>query len=179
MKINIGAGDTNHEGFLNCDYSDLFNPDYIFDLEKDTFPFEDNSVDEVIASHVLEHLGEGYFHCLKELYRICKNDAIIHVKVPHYRHHNQAHDPTHRRFITNHGLRLFNQEFNRTDTGNASKLGLQFGIDFRIIHEHNTLDENHPAYSKMKDKDPQFVSEFAYGQNNVYEESHFTLKVVK
>jgi predicted SAM-dependent methyltransferase len=51
MKINIGAGSTNYPGFLNCDYSDIFNPEYVFDLERDVFPFEDNSVDEVIFSN--------------------------------------------------------------------------------------------------------------------------------
>ena len=83
MKIIIGAGDQRIDGFVTCDYDPKTKPDYTFNLETDTFPFEDSSVDIVIASHVLEHLGEGYFHCLKELYRICRDKAIIHVHVPH------------------------------------------------------------------------------------------------
>ena len=66
MKLNIGAGDTKLEGFITFDYDKKASPDYIVDLERDRFPLEDNSVETVIAHHTLEHLGDGYFHCLKE-----------------------------------------------------------------------------------------------------------------
>lgn len=179
MKINIGAGDTRFDGFVNCDYSDLFNPDYIFDLEQDIFPFDNNSVSEVLAYHVLEHLGEGYFHCLKELYRVCADQAIIRVQVPHYRSENQLHDATHRRVITAHGLNLFNKELNTNSTDNASKLGLHFNVDFRVIDEVDTLNTKYHNYDRLKSKSVQEIKKFAYDKNNVYEETHVTLKVFK
>jgi ubiquinone/menaquinone biosynthesis C-methylase UbiE len=136
MQINIGAGDVKIPDFLTCDWDENAHPDYCFDLEHDVFPFEDDSVTAVVAHHVLEHLGEGYFHCLKELYRVCKNGAVIDIRVPHHRHDYFADDPTHRRPITVGGLRLFSQKHNRLcrEQGAASsRLGEFFKVDFEIV----------------------------------------------
>jgi len=61
MKINIGSGNTKIDGFVTIDYDSNSNPDYQLDLENDDLPFEDNTVETVVAHHILEHLGEGYF----------------------------------------------------------------------------------------------------------------------
>jgi hypothetical protein len=178
-KINIGAGAQKIKGFLTCDHSDIFDPDYMFDLEKDPYPFDDNSVDEVIAHHVLEHMGEGYFHCLKELYRICCNGAIIDIKVPHYRNENQFHDPTHRRTVTAVGLTLFDQEYNRLADSTSSKLGLQYGVNFKLMRQHHTLNGEHPFALSLMTKTENEVADYAHDRVNVYCESQFTLKVIK
>jgi predicted SAM-dependent methyltransferase len=136
MKINIGAGSTKIEGFITCDYDKLNNPDYCFNLETDRFPFEDNTVEIVVAHHVLEHLGEGYFNCLKELYRVCKHGATIDVRVPHHRHDYYYDDPTHRRPITVGGLRLFSKKHNKLckeQQAASSRLGDFFEVDFEIV----------------------------------------------
>lgn len=179
MKLNIGAGTTRYDGFVNCDHSDLFNPEYIFDLEKDTWPFESNTVDEVIAHHVLEHMGEGYFHCLKELYRVCKNGALIDIRVPHYRNENQSNDPTHRRPITQTGLSLFSKKYNRENMHGASKLGLMHDIDFEIIECEHTLNTWHPLYDHLSKMNQDDLSRYAYDKVNVFDETHIKLKVVK
>ena len=179
MKLNIGAGNTHYEGFLNCDHSNIFNPDYVFDLEKDIWPFEDNTVDEVIAHHVLEHMGEGYFHCLKELYRVCKNDALIDIKVPHYRNENQFHDPTHRRPITHVGFLLFSKKYNKESTGAGSKLGLMYDIDFEIISCENSLCTWHPQYEYLSKLNHHDLDRYAYDKVGVYDETHIKLKAVK
>lgn len=44
-------------------------------------PFEDNSFDKVIASEILEHLGDDNL-ALKEIYRVMKPGAIIIATVP-------------------------------------------------------------------------------------------------
>jgi predicted SAM-dependent methyltransferase len=53
MKLNIGAGDDKIPGYMSIDYDKHCNPDYCFNIETDPWPFEDNSVDEVIAYHQL------------------------------------------------------------------------------------------------------------------------------
>jgi hypothetical protein len=179
MKINIGAGGTRFNGFVNCDYSDLFNPEYIFDLEKDTWPFEDNSVDEVYAHHVMEHMGEGYFYCLQELYRVCKADAIIDIKVPHYRNENQFHDPTHRRFITMRGLALFDQEYNLAGPSTSSKLGLQFGVNFKVISEQHDLNQEYQHFNELEEKTPEEIAIYAQDKVNIYNETHIIMRVIK
>jgi len=179
MKINIGAGNKKFEGFLNCDYSNYFPQDYIFDLEKDKFPFKDNSITHVIAHHVLEHLGEGYFHCLKELYRVCKDGAIIFIKVPHYRHENFFHDPTHKRPITKNGLTLFSKEFNTTNGSSASKLGLMYDIDFKVIDYKEVLDRNHNMFNNLKNLTLNEILEFTKDKVNIIEETIIYLQVIK
>lgn len=137
MKINIGGGYKKKEGWINLDIDPNTNPDYVVDLETDRLPFEDNSVDEVIAHHVLEHIGAGYFHCLQELYRVCKDGAMIDIRVPHHFHEVFINDPTHQRPITVEGMRLFSKKVNRHEIetgGTSSCLGIRFNVDFEIAH---------------------------------------------
>lgn len=180
MKINIGAGSTKIDGFVTCDYDPLSEADYIFDLETDTFPFEDNSVDTVVAHHVLEHLGAGYFHCLKELYRVCKHGATIDVRVPHHRHDYFFDDPTHRRPITVGGMLLFSKKHNRLckEQGAASsRLGDYFDVDFEIVAwDYSPSGQYKDAFvGQPREK----VEEYLREHNNIIEELWMKLVVVK
>lgn len=180
MKLNIGAGDTKLEGFITFDYDKNANPDYIVDLERDKFPLEDNSVETVVAHHILEHLGDGYFHCLKELYRVCKHGAIIDIRVPHPRHDSFLADPTHRRPITVIGLQLFSQKFNRhcREKGYASsRLGEYFEVDFEVLDYRYTPDDN--ARLKLQSLSAQEIEDYANEHNNIISEIHIRLTVVK
>lgn len=180
MKLNIGAGSKRIEGFINCDYDKLNEPDYCFDLEKDPFPFPDNSVDTVIAHHILEHLGEGYFHCLKEIYRVCIHNAIIDIRVPHHRHDYFYDDPTHRRPITVGGLGLFSKKHNKFCKENnvsSSRLGDYFDVDFEIIeYGYNpTYDYRIESEGKPFNEIQKYILE----HSNVLEELLIKLRVVK
>jgi len=172
MKIIIGAGDQRVNGFLSCDYDPLTNPDLVFDLEKDRFPFEDNSVTEVIAHHVLEHLGDGYFHCLKELYRVCQHGAIVHIEVPYFRHSNFYDDPTHRRPITLNGLRMFSKKHNqmaREQRAHATRLAEYFDVDFEILDfgfkfedkmQQDLINKNQEEIYRYLDQHNNMVTDF-------------------
>ena len=75
VNLNLGAGSKKIDNYLNVDKFNTFNPDVIHDLEKFPYPFEENSVDNIILSHVLEHIGQNpdtFNLIMKELYRICK-----------------------------------------------------------------------------------------------------------
>ena len=137
IKLNIGSGPSKFDGFLNVDYDDNFSPDYVLDIGRDVWPWADDSVSEVKAHHVLEHLGDpDFFHCLKELYRVCKSGTEIEVLVPHHRHDVFLNDPTHKRPITIDGMNLFSKEYNRhcdTIGDHASQLGYYYGVDFKIV----------------------------------------------
>lgn len=180
MKINIGAGDVKLEGFKTLDYDSSTNPDFVLDIEKDKFPFEDNTVETVVAHHILEHLGEGYFHCLKEIYRICKHDAIVDIRVPHHRHDSYAADPTHRRSITPMGLKLFSKKFNdycKTEGFASSRLGYYFGVDFEILTWDYIPEEKY--MQKMQGWTSQQIEEYVNEHNNIVKEIHIKLLVVK
>ncbi len=55
MKLHLGCGLVKKKGYINCDISGKVNPDKVIDLEK-KLPFKDNSVDEILANHVFEHI---------------------------------------------------------------------------------------------------------------------------
>jgi SAM-dependent methyltransferase len=180
MKLNIGGGDVKLEGFVNLDYDKLSNPDYVVDLEKDRFPFEDNTVETVVAHHILEHLGEGYFHCLQEIYRVCKHGALIDIRVPHHRHDSFASDPTHRRPITIVGLQLFSKKFNKhcRDAGYASsRLGDFFNVDFEVLDYKYIPDDR--CKVKFQAFTPEQLEDYANEHNNIISEVHVKLVVIK
>lgn len=149
MKINLGSGYKKYEGFINIDGDINCSPDYLVNLEKDTLPFDDNSVSYIIAEHILEHIGDGFFHLIQEIYRVSKNDTIIDIKVPHWRHEVFLADPTHKRPITPLGLLLFSKKANYDDikqNGHASKLGIMYNVDFDIVDVQYILD---PYYGNI------------------------------
>ena len=133
MKLNIGCGAAKMAGFVNVDlYGD---PDVRLDLESFPWPWPDNSVDEVVAIHVMEHLGrtpDGFVGVMKELWRVCRHGAIVHIAVPHPRHDNFISDPTHRTPITPLLLQLFsrrlNLEWRRVGAANSA-LALHHGVE--------------------------------------------------
>jgi SAM-dependent methyltransferase len=115
MKLNLGCGQNKKEGYVNVDKYDSFAPDVVWDLEIFPWPFESNSVDEIVLYHVLEHLGatvDTFLGIMKELYRVCKPDAQIFITVPHSRSDGFLGDPTHVRPINSDILSLFSKKKN-------------------------------------------------------------------
>ena len=90
-------------------------------------------------AELLRMFGEGY-----SVYRICKNQAIINIAVPHPRHDDFISDPTHVRPITVLGLSLYNKELNEewAKKGAANTpLGLIHDVDFRISEVNYVIDD--------------------------------------
>lgn len=54
MKLDIGCGEKPTEGYTGVDK--IFGP-VKWDAEKEPLPFEDNSIEEIRASHFLEHVS--------------------------------------------------------------------------------------------------------------------------
>lgn len=180
MKINIGAGDTEYEDYIRIDYDKNSNPDYVLDLEKDRLPFDDSSVEAVLAHHVLEHLGSGFFHCLQELYRVCKHGAIIDIIVPHPRHDSFLADPTHCRPITVMTFQLFSKKFNelcRQQKLASSRLGDFYNVDFEILNFKYIPDSR--VKDTMSNLTVEQLQEYADQHNNICSEIHIQLTVVK
>ena len=95
-KINLGNGNRYLENYINIDKSKKANPDLVLDLEKDNIPYEDNSIDEVLATHILEHI-QNIIPLMNECYRVLKEGGRMIIEVPQGL--GQDCDPTHvRRF---------------------------------------------------------------------------------
>ena len=74
IKLNLGRGSDIKKGYINLDMNDL-------DLNKIPYNYEDNSIDEILLSHVLEHLDKP-FDVVKECHRILKPHGKLIVKLP-------------------------------------------------------------------------------------------------
>ncbi len=78
-KLNLGANGFHLKGFVNIDIDPNTHPDQIADALH--LPYEDNSVDEIYAGHLLEHFTENE-DALKEWHRVLKPQARITITVP-------------------------------------------------------------------------------------------------
>lgn len=157
----------------------------VVNLEQFPWPFEDNSVGEILLNHVLEHLGElrdVYLGIIKELYRVCAHGAMIHIRVPHPRHDHFLWDPTHVRPITVEGLQMFDANLNKQWIANKwanTPLGVYLGVDFRIESHQYVLD---PLFVKKLQEGvitQQQVGEMIKTHNNVCQQINVEWKVFK
>lgn len=180
MKVNLGSGFKRYEGFVNVDSDPITKPDYVVDLEKDPLPFADNTVKEIRAYHILEHIGLGFFPLLQEMYRVCEHNAIIDIHVPHHRHDYFFGDPSHIRPITLEMMDRFDQQKNRRDLANdpgSTPFGISYGVDFEVIWHHYQLE---PFFEEQfKTMTPDQINMTARMYNNVIQELHMKLRVRK
>lgn len=180
MKLNLGSGYHKPEDYINIDYDPKTKPDYVIDLETDKLPFEDSTIDEVLAHHVLEHIGNGFIHLIKEIYRVCKNGAIIDIRVPHPRHDCFLIDPTHKRPIYPLTMEMFSKRKNEmfiAEGGGESTLALQYDVDFELLTHDFQIDPYYrPIFQKATEQECEFI---ARSQNNVIVEIQMKLMVIK
>lgn len=180
MKINLGSGYTRIDGYLNIDHDPLVKPDYITDFENDPLPFEDSSVSEIIAHHVLEHIGDNFLNLMKEIYRVCKHDATLDIKFPHHRSDVQHMDPTHKRTLTIDQFLLFSKAYNKwhiEQFNSSSGFGLKLDVDFEVLKYRNVA---RPVWEeRFKSMSPEEIQMVSDNFNNVYIETHMIMKVIK
>jgi SAM-dependent methyltransferase len=147
MNLNLGCGNFQLEDWINVDRSEICKPDVLHDLEVIPWPFESNSVDNIVLSHVLEHLGQEpstFIKILKELYRIAKDGCFVHIDVPCPKSRYYLSDPTHVRPITPDLFDLFDKKQNKFYTGYnsaMSQLGIEYDVDFEVVKVDLTVDK--------------------------------------
>lgn len=129
MKLNLGCGNKRLEGYINIDGNPKAKPNMVLDITKE-LPFKDNSIDEILASHVLEHLeGESFFKLMEEAHRVLKEGGVFKIRVPHWKSENAYCNVFH--------VRTFNETsflmFARTPEG-----------------YRNNLDKELPCFRKAK-----------------------------
>jgi len=105
VKLNLGCGMIKKDGWVNLDYNSEYDPDIQADLNK-PLPLEDNTVDEIICHHCVEHLN-NIINFIKEIYRVSANNCLIQIRYPHFSDRSAYADPTHRHYLSHASLQYF------------------------------------------------------------------------
>ena len=99
LKLNLGSGGRPLEGYINVDKnSNIPHVNVVHDLDNYPWPFEDNSVNEIVMNQCLEHLLDRN-RAMKEIYRILKKGGMAKISVPHFTWQYAFTDPTHKHFF--------------------------------------------------------------------------------
>ena len=96
LRLDLGCGKNKLEGFTGVDAIAFPGVDKVCDLTKTPWPWANDSVSEVHASHFIEHLtGAQRVPFFNELYRVMKPGAQARIICPNWSHERAYGDPTH------------------------------------------------------------------------------------
>jgi SAM-dependent methyltransferase len=108
--LDIGCGRNKVPGAIGIDIARNTDADINLDLNTQSLPFEDNSVDFVHSSHSLEHLSlEGFFNVIYEIYRVLKPSGQLFLLAPYYQSAANLGNPFHNNQVcfNEHTFRFF------------------------------------------------------------------------
>lgn len=95
LKLNLGSGPTKMDGFLSVDCIDFPEVDVKADLTK-KWPWKNDTVEEVAASHVVEHFtSTERIHFVNELWRVLVPGGKATITTPNWSSCRAYGDPTH------------------------------------------------------------------------------------
>ena len=114
-RLNIGCGLDVRPGWVNLDCVD-YGGNTVADLTRYPWPFPESHFDEVLASHILEHLP-NFNAVINEVWRVGKPGALVVVRVPFFLSTKYDSEPDHR---TPFGIRSFD---NYEDITGRSQIG--------------------------------------------------------
>jgi ADP-heptose:LPS heptosyltransferase len=185
MRLNLGCGGKKFPGWINVDKLPICKPDQVVDLERFPWPWPDNSVDEVRMYYVLEHLGAEasvYLGIIKELHRVCRDNAKIHIVALHQRHDDFLSDPTCVRPVTEGSIILLSQAANRERLAKGvatTPLGFHLEVDFAIESSSQVLaDPWDTAFAHKAISDPDLQNAIR-SFNNVVRHIDLVVRVIK
>lgn len=95
LKLDLGCGPNKRSGFFGVDSRAFEGVDIVADL-KQAWPWEDGSVEEIHASHMLEHFtATERVHLFNQMYRVMIPGAKATIITPYWASNRAYGDPTH------------------------------------------------------------------------------------
>lgn len=160
-KLNVGAGRNVTPGFLSLDSFPLPTTDILFDLEKcatERIPLPDNSVDEFLISHLVEHIHH-ILPMMQELYRVATPGAIAIIKTPHGASDSAWGDQTHVRAMFPQSFGFYGQPFYwRADYGYRGDWNL-IKVSLQVTGKNITRQTPQEEFMRRLDTERNFVGE--------------------
>jgi SAM-dependent methyltransferase len=168
-RLHLGCGRTILPGWVNLDMQAGNQVDVVADLDKCgeiPLPFESDTFDEFLASHLFEHLRNP-LPLMQELHRIGKPGAKAVFKVPYGSSDDASEDPTHVRLCFLHTFSYFSQPLHwRADYG--------YRGDWQVAHIRLTVSKK-----RYQGKSPEVIMEDVMHLRNVVKEMTVQLVAVK
>jgi SAM-dependent methyltransferase len=93
--LDVGCGSKKYPGAIGIDISADTDADVVHDLDVVPYPLEADAFDQILLQDVIEHLREPYM-VMRELHRIGRPGARVHLRTPHFSSVLAYGDPTHR-----------------------------------------------------------------------------------
>jgi len=82
MKLHVACGFKYKEGYVNIDADPRVRSDIVRNLERG-LPFSDNTCEEILSEHTLEHIDPDLIHfVMSEFWRVLVPGGKLNVLVP-------------------------------------------------------------------------------------------------
>lgn len=189
LIIDIGCGRKKILDSVGLDFSTMSDADIIIDLNSESFPFDDSSVDYAYASHSLEHLTvSGFLHVMEETYRCLKPNGQFKIIAPYFQGLLNLANIFHNNSIcfNEHTFRFFSSEVetNALEKNEFADLscphwGLRYSANCEINIEFRTLDIDFFYFEKYMHKSNQEKIDLRNSHMNVVSQICYTLEAVK
>ncbi len=125
MKIDLGCGVQKKPEFLGVDKIETSQTDFIFDITKDRFPFDDNSIEELYCGDVIERITyQEMIRMMNEAWRVLEPGAIFTIATVDGMDGWKNHPPHIRPIFTNQF-----DYFKRTDSETFNHMKKTDGIN--------------------------------------------------
>ena len=171
VKVNLGCGTDYRYGYINVDKVKGIKVDVLVDLNWN-LPFRDNVFDEVLLIDVIEHLNDPE-KVIEEVYRCCKNGAIVYIRSCHFTSASTYADMQHKRGFS---IRVFEDYTGKT------RWSFQFKPRFKIIKRKIIFPFWNKIIERLVNRSPftQYVYESTFIRSLFPADGvYFLLEVVK
>jgi len=158
LKLNLGCGKDIRKGYINIDCIKGSKRIKVIDLNEFPYPFEDDSIDEVLAIDIIEHL-ENAKKVIEELWKICKPNAKIYIRTAHYTSHCAWQSLTHVRPFGLYSFNYYNiddeykgKSLNNTPLNSPVKFKIKSKFLFNSYYKYTGLEYLFNRFPKFYEK---------------------------
>ena len=188
VVVDLGCGRRKKPGAIGLDIARIPGVDVIADVMR-PLPLRDDSVDEIQASHIIEHVDD-FMAFMGEIWRICKPGALVYFRFPHgTSKYVTWKDPTHRR-----GVLLATFEYFDPNTFDGKVWGYYHPAKFETVKQRIDFNMNSDLWRPQRGRRilgsifdrlanrntrTQYVCERFWGNLVGMEEGHIWLRAIK
>lgn len=96
QRLYLGAGQKRLRGYAHVDIASTEGIDVVHDLNCHPWPWDNDSIDVIVAEDVVEHLEIDVVQFCNEAWRVLHAGGELFIRTPHHQGDSSWIDPTHR-----------------------------------------------------------------------------------